>query len=76
MNEVISWIVFYNHEGLHSTLGYVSPMTFGQRWIAAQQQDSKFAYWVAYMERGQQRQGHFDAISIRGSTSIDRGFSS
>jgi hypothetical protein len=28
---------------LHSTLGYVSPMTFEQRWTAAQQQDKKSA---------------------------------
>jgi putative transposase len=28
---------------LHSTLGYVSPMTFEQRWIAAQQQDRQSA---------------------------------
>jgi putative transposase len=28
---------------LHSTLGYVSPMTFEQRWHAAQQQDKKAA---------------------------------
>lgn len=43
MDEVISWIAFYNHKRLHSTLGYVSPMTFEQRWIAAQQQDRKSA---------------------------------
>jgi putative transposase len=28
---------------LHSTLGYLSPMTFEQRWFAAQQQESKSA---------------------------------
>jgi len=28
---------------LHSTLGYVSPMTFEQRWTAAQQQNRKSA---------------------------------
>ena len=28
MEEVIDWINFYNHKRLHSTLGYVSPMTF------------------------------------------------
>ena len=43
MDEVMDWINFYNHKRLHSTLGYVSPMTFEQRWIAAQQQDRKSA---------------------------------
>jgi transposase InsO family protein len=47
MNEVIDWINFYNHKRLHSTLGYVSPMTFEQRWIAAQQQDRQSAQLVA-----------------------------
>lgn len=43
MDEVTDWINFYNHKRLHSTLGYVSPMTFEQRWIAAQQQARKSA---------------------------------
>ena len=43
MNEVMDWINFYNHKRLPSTLGYVSPMTFEQRWTAAQQQDRKSA---------------------------------
>ena len=43
MNEVIDWLTFYNHSRLHSTLDYVSPMTFEQRWIADQQQDRKSA---------------------------------
>ena len=43
MNEVIDWLTFYNHKRSHSTLGYVSPMTFEQRWIATQQQDRKSA---------------------------------
>jgi transposase InsO family protein len=38
-DEVIDWLNFYNYKRLHSTLGYVSPMTFEQRWHAAQQQD-------------------------------------
>ena len=41
MDEVIDWLTFYNYKRLHSTLGYVSPMTFEQRWLAAQQQDRK-----------------------------------
>jgi transposase InsO family protein len=43
MDEVVDWLTFYNHKRLHSTLGYVSPMTFEHRWIAAQQQDRKSA---------------------------------
>lgn len=43
MDEVIDWLTFYNYKRLHSTLGYVSPMAFEQRWIAAQQQDKKSA---------------------------------
>jgi transposase InsO family protein len=39
MDEVISWLTFYNHKRLHSTLGHVSPMAFEQRWYAAQQHD-------------------------------------
>ena len=30
-------LTFYNYERLHSTLGYVSPMTFVRRWLVAQQ---------------------------------------
>jgi transposase InsO family protein len=37
MDEVIDWLTFYNHSRLHSTLGYVSPMKFEERWTAAQQ---------------------------------------
>ena len=43
MDEGIDWLTFYNFKRLHSTLGYVSPMTFEQRWIAAQQQARKSA---------------------------------
>ena len=35
---IMNWIGFYNHSRLHSTLGYLSPMQYEQRWLAAQQQ--------------------------------------
>jgi transposase InsO family protein len=37
MDEVIDWLNFYNSERLHSTLGYISPMQFEAKWLAAQQ---------------------------------------
>ena len=33
---VADWMAFYNHSRLHSTLGYLSPMQYEQRWLAAQ----------------------------------------
>lgn len=40
MDEVIDWLMFYNHKRLHSTLGYISPMRFEQNWLAAQLKDA------------------------------------
>jgi transposase InsO family protein len=37
MDEIVDWLGFYNSRRLHSTLDYVSPMTFEQNWFAAQQ---------------------------------------
>ncbi len=37
MDEVIDWMSFYNHRRLHSTLAYVSPMQFEQRWLDDQE---------------------------------------
>jgi transposase InsO family protein len=37
MDEVIDWLGFYNARRLHSTLDYVSPMTFEKNWLTAQQ---------------------------------------
>jgi len=33
---VMDWMAFYNHRRLHSTLGYLSPMHYEQRWYEAQ----------------------------------------
>ena len=33
---VMDWMAFYNHRRLHSTLGYLSPMQYEQRWYVAQ----------------------------------------
>lgn len=40
MNEVIDWMSFYYHRRLHSTLDYVSPMQFEQRWRADQEKQA------------------------------------
>ncbi|MEZ5443059.1 MAG: IS3 family transposase [Lysobacterales bacterium] len=34
-DEVIDWLLWYNHERLHSTLAYVSPVRFEQNWRSA-----------------------------------------
>jgi transposase InsO family protein len=36
MDEVFDWMAFYNHSRLHSSLGYVSPRQYEERWVAAQ----------------------------------------
>ena len=33
---VMDWMAFYNHRRLHSSLGYLSPMQYEQRWYEAQ----------------------------------------
>jgi len=35
-DEVLDWINFYNMKRLHSTLNYVSPMTYERNWSAEQ----------------------------------------
>ncbi len=36
MDEIVDWLRFYNHERLHSSLNYVSPMQFERTWLASQ----------------------------------------
>ena len=31
IDEMIDWLMFYNHSRLHSSLGYMSPVQFEQR---------------------------------------------
>ena len=33
---IMDWMAFYNHRRLHSSLGYLSPMQYEQRWYEAQ----------------------------------------
>ncbi|WP_376777289.1 IS3 family transposase [Paraburkholderia youngii] len=35
MDEIVDWLGFYNAHRLHSTLDYVSSMTFEKNWLAA-----------------------------------------
>ncbi len=35
-DEIVDWLGFYSTRRLHSTLNYVSPMTFEKNWAAAQ----------------------------------------
>jgi putative transposase len=37
LDEVVDRLGFYNARQLHSTLNYVSPVTFEKNWPAAQQ---------------------------------------
>ena len=36
----LDWVAFYNHARLHSALGYLSPMQYEQRWLAAQRKNA------------------------------------
>ena len=36
MDEVIDWLASSDHRRPHSTLGYVSPRQYEERWVAAQ----------------------------------------
>ncbi|KGH07205.1 transposase [Comamonas thiooxydans] len=33
---IMNWMAFYNWRRLHSSLGYLSPMQYEQRWYEAQ----------------------------------------
>jgi putative transposase len=34
VDKIMAWIARYNHSRLHSTLGYLSPMTYEKKWLA------------------------------------------
>ncbi|GJH11100.1 hypothetical protein CBA19CS22_30035 [Caballeronia novacaledonica] len=40
MNEIANWLGFYNARRVHSTLNYVSRMTFEKNWAAANQRQA------------------------------------
>jgi transposase InsO family protein len=40
MDEVVDWLTFYNYRRRHSSLGYLSPMQYEQRWHAAQHKNA------------------------------------
>ena len=37
---ILDWMAFYNHARLHSARGYLSPMQYEQRWLAAQRKNA------------------------------------
>lgn len=57
MDEIIDWLTFYNHNRLHSTLNYMSPMQFEQRWFAKQRK--KISIITNAMDSIKQGQGQF-----------------
>jgi putative transposase len=36
-DEIIDWLTFYNRNRMHSTLGYMDPMTFEEVWRRQQE---------------------------------------
>ena len=54
--EVIDWLALYNHRRLHSTLSYVSPRQYEERWVAAQRNKASESYGI-------QGQGHLRHVT-------------
>lgn len=56
-DEIMSWLTFYNHRRLHSTLGYLSPMAFEKIRLLKQVKPQHDLFALGDVFRGQ---GHRD----------------
>ena len=51
-DEIISWLLWYNRDRLHSTLNYVSPMQFEHNWLVAQAKTGQFNFGYGIRNSG------------------------